>query len=415
MAQVTGGRFDHLTILPFEVDKAAREEGPNGRPRLRVRGWASTEGEDLDREFIHVGAFDDHLGDFLRNPQMVWMHERGDTQGLWETVRPETGKGYWVEGYMVHLGGEQDDRRFAMVEEGLVRGLSVGFNGRYSPEFGHWDMTDSDGYPTRDSKWHWTKGCRLMEVSLCNIPCNPGATIELAKAAGLQITVPDLTRGADHPDDLPIAPCLDQAWDAAAAGRRMAKWAQEAGDTAMTRYQLPCTDVIDGEVRVVWRGVVQCMAGLFDGRRGMNVPDADRPGIYRTLCRYYAKFGMTPPEYPAPGEPIAWKSGEKTLLEEFRALEDTQRLSAAATSLGNITRHWQREGGAPSAAVVTSAVSAITAATGIVKAAEALSDAHSADLQQAAETLGGVLGHGANKRAAREETDDKGLAIRIVR
>jgi len=414
MAQVTGGRFDHLSILPFEVDKAAREDGPNGRPRLRVRGWASTEGEDLDREFIHVGAFDDHLGDFLRNPQMVWMHERGDTQGLWETVRPETGKGYWVEGYMVHLGGEQDDRRFAMVEEGLVRGLSVGFNGSYTPEYGHWDMTDSDGYPTRDSRWHWTKGCRLMEVSLCNIPCNPGATIELAKAAGLQITVPDLARADDHPDDLPIAPCLDQAWDAAAAGRRMAKWAQDAGEDNFAKMQsLPhCADVIDGEVRVVWRGVVQCMAGLFDGRRGMDVADADRPGIYRTLSRYYAKFGMTPPEFPAPGEPVAWKSGEQAILEESRALEDVRRLTSASTSLGNITRHWQRTGGAPSAAVVGAAVSAITAATGIVKVAEGLSDAHRADLQQAAAEIGGVLG-----AHSREETqhDDKGLTVSIVR
>jgi len=433
MAQVTGGRFDHLSILPFEVDKAARENGPNGRPRLRVRGWASTEQEDLDREVIHVGAFDQHLADFLRNPQMVWMHERGDTQGLWETVRPEPGRGYWVEGYMVHLGGEQDDRRFAMVEEGLVRGLSVGFNGQYTQDYGYWDGADEAGYPTRESRWHWTKNCRLMEVSLCNIPCNPSATMELAKAAGLQIVTPETfqVKSVVPYQNLPLAP-EETGWDAAAALRRVARWAggpdkadidwaryrrafvwyDSADSENFGAYKLPIADVIDGELQAVWRGVAASMAALLGSRGGVDIPEEDREGVYNHLVRYYKRFEKEPPELKGFGEPVLWKADEQDIFEECRALEDVERLRSAATSLSNITRHWQREGGAPSAAVVASAVSAITAATGIVKAAEALSEATSAELQRAADMLGDVLG---KRPAPRVETDDKDLVLRITR
>lgn len=439
MARIDDGRFEHLTVLPFEIEKTAKDAAPSGRPRLTIRGWASTEEEDLDREVIHVGAFDAHLPDFMRNPQLVWQHQWGDSQGLWREVRPEVGRGYWIEGEMIHFGTPEDDRRFAMVEERVVRSMSVGFNGRYTADYGHWDETDPDGYPTRSSVWHWTQNCRLLEVSLCTIPANPGASIALAKAAGLRVVMPGQmnAHSATPFSDLPLADD-DTAWDAAAARKRLAEWAggPDKDDVDWSRYRkafawydadaaetfgaykLPVADVIGGELRAVWRAVAAGMAALLGGRGGIDIPDADRRPVYNHLARYYREFDKEPPEFrsEAGSGPVDWKAGEKDVLEENRALEDVQRIMGATQSLANITRHWTKGGGGPSAAVTGAAVSAITAGASIVKASEVLSTSNRADLTQAAELLGGVLQRDADNRARRETEDDKaGAAAGIIR
>lgn len=175
-------QFNHLKVLPFELEKAEKvtpEEGKGGRPRLKISGWASTNTPDRSKEVIDVGFFDSTLDKFMRTASMPWMHNLDDPQGRWESITPVEGKGYYVTGHVLDLGTELDRRRMAMIEEGLVRSLSVGFSGEYTPEYGDLD---------EDGTWHWRSGGELYEVSLCTVPCNPDTSFELAKKLGIELS-----------------------------------------------------------------------------------------------------------------------------------------------------------------------------------------------------------------------------------
>ncbi|MBI4259241.1 MAG: phage prohead protein, partial [Actinobacteria bacterium] len=62
-------------------------------------------------------------------------------------------------------------------------------------------------------------------------------------------------------------------------------------------YKLPHHELIDGELRVVWRGVASAMQVLLGARGGVDVPESDRKEVYRHLAEHYAEFGEEPPEF----------------------------------------------------------------------------------------------------------------------
>lgn len=62
-------------------------------------------------------------------------------------------------------------------------------------------------------------------------------------------------------------------------------------------YKLPHHELIDGRLKVVWAGVRSAMQVLAGGRGGVDVPDADRKGVYRHLAEHYAEFDKEPPPY----------------------------------------------------------------------------------------------------------------------
>ena len=170
--------FEHIKVLPFMLEKAEPSEH-EGRKRLHISGWASTETPDRAEEVIDVGFFDVSLPDFMRTAAMPWMHDTSDPQGKWEAITPVPGKGYHVSGYLVDLGTDLDKRRMAMVEEGLVRSLSVGFNAEYHADFG--------AVNEETKLWHWRTKGKLLEVSPCTIPCCPDADFAVAKALGIPL------------------------------------------------------------------------------------------------------------------------------------------------------------------------------------------------------------------------------------
>jgi hypothetical protein len=51
--------------------------------------------------------------------------------------------------------------------------------------------------------------------------------------------------------------------------------------------------------KVVWRGVAAAMAALMGSRGGVNIPEADRQGVYNHLAKHYAQFDKEPPELKA--------------------------------------------------------------------------------------------------------------------
>ena len=66
-------------------------------------------------------------------------------------------------------------------------------------------------------------------------------------------------------------------------------------------YKLPHHELIDGQLRVVWNGVNSAMQVLAGARGGVDVPDADRKGIYRHLAEHYHEFDEEPPDFDEVG------------------------------------------------------------------------------------------------------------------
>jgi hypothetical protein len=61
-------------------------------------------------------------------------------------------------------------------------------------------------------------------------------------------------------------------------------------------YKLPHHEVIDGRLRVAWRGVVAAMAVINGARGGVDIPTRDRAAVYEHLAAHYREFDEQPPE-----------------------------------------------------------------------------------------------------------------------
>jgi hypothetical protein len=116
--------------------------------------------------------------------------------------------------------------------------------------------------------------------------------------------------------ETPRAP-EDRAWDADAAEAHVRAWAggpgREGVDWARYRmafawydaenpesfggYKLLHHDVVDGGLRVVWRGVAAAMQALLGARGGVDIPRGDRRQVYGHLAKEYGLFGREPPKY----------------------------------------------------------------------------------------------------------------------
>jgi hypothetical protein len=112
-------------------------------------------------------------------------------------------------------------------------------------------------------------------------------------------------------NDLPLAD-RDRDWDGGAAEKRVRKWAGaqdepnqkyrdahvwydgEAKDN-FTAYKMLIADVVDGDLKVVPRGVMAA-GGVMDGARGgVDLPTDDIDRVKSHLAKYYKKMGDEPP------------------------------------------------------------------------------------------------------------------------
>ena len=111
--------------------------------------------------------------------------------------------------------------------------------------------------------------------------------------------------------DLPVAD-RDHDWDGAAAEKRVREWAGAEDEPNakyrdahvwydadkkqnFTAYKLLITDVVDGRLKVVPRGLMAAGNVVQGGRGGVDLPDGDIDKVKRHLARYYAKMDDTAP------------------------------------------------------------------------------------------------------------------------
>jgi len=130
------------------------------------------------------------------------------------------------------------------------------------------------------------------------------------------------SRGAVESHEPPKAE-EGKAWDANAAIARLKVWAEAFGDEYKTGFawsdpensgscKLPHHDIVDGGLVVVWNGVAAAMEELLRARGEVDIPAADRKGVYSHLARHYRQFDKEVPEF---------KSVKQLLIEEMTALD----------------------------------------------------------------------------------------------
>lgn len=350
--------FAHLKVLSFETKSMDAD--------LRiVRGLASTPTLDRQGEIVEPTAFTATLASYLRNPVVTWGHRVGDLpigRTLEAAVTPE-GLQVAIQ-FGTHTFASEV---WQAVQDGLVKSLSIGFDGEYSAEFGRWDK-EADA-------WRWTK-LDLWEIAVCSVPACPDATFSLAKSLGMQER-PDreTLKSIGHEEAVAEPPQAKNDATVSFATNVAVENAEEAIEEQRWR-------LMDG----LWGALMDTIEAIL-AFTGDRAPLIDQLGLdlAAELKRRLADLPTTEPASPGPyailsralEELTARKNGLPKQTEEERVLANIQRLANAAESIRNFTRHATRDGGAPSAQVVDAALRPIGDLCEIVeKAGRVLSGAN---------------------------------------
>jgi hypothetical protein len=111
--------------------------------------------------------------------------------------------------------------------------------------------------------------------------------------------------------DFPLA-SRDRAWDGAAAEKRVRAWASAEdkpngkyrdahvwydadSKQNFTAYKLLFTDVVEGRLVAVPRGVIAAGNIMQGARGGIDLPASDITRVRNHLAKYYKKMGEEPP------------------------------------------------------------------------------------------------------------------------
>lgn len=96
----------------------------------QFEGYASMFGvQDSDGDVIVKGAFRESLEKAMsanRMPKMLWQHDHRQIIGKWMEMR-EDDNGLWVKGRLI-MEVRQGQEAYALLKEGVLDALSVGFN-----------------------------------------------------------------------------------------------------------------------------------------------------------------------------------------------------------------------------------------------------------------------------------------------
>lgn len=60
-------------------------------------------------------------------------------------------------------------------------------------------------------------------------------------------------------------------------------------------YKLPIAKIYNGKLSVFFRAIVAAMASLNGARGGIDIPEMDKKSVYKSIQKYYEKFGETAP------------------------------------------------------------------------------------------------------------------------
>ncbi|MGL4323006.1 MAG: HK97 family phage prohead protease [Beijerinckiaceae bacterium] len=138
-----------------------------------IEGYASLFGvTDMARDSVEPGAFSQSLARRgISGIRMLWQHDAAQPIGVWLSIR-EDSRGLFVRGRLNHAVERARDV-YALVREGAVDGLSIGFKAERA-------RTPARGAPRR------LYAVDLWEISIVTFPMLPGARVHaVPRDAGL--------------------------------------------------------------------------------------------------------------------------------------------------------------------------------------------------------------------------------------
>ena len=253
---------------------------------------ASDEVEDRQGEIISADGW--RIDNFKNNPVLLWGHDQyRPSIGIADKIGYKTinGSKKLVFEPKFHRKDEFSRLIADLVEEGWLKASSVGF------------------MPLEQQDNKYLKQ-ELLEISFVNVPANPNA-LSLALAKGysmktIKMVMPEIKE--EKEEDKAVIPYKkypladeDVDWDAGAEVKaasvedlkKMCAWYDADNSDVKGSYKLPHHTV--SGYKTVWRGCAAAMAAMMGARGGVDIPEADRQGVYNHLVKHYKDFDKEPP------------------------------------------------------------------------------------------------------------------------
>ncbi len=293
---------------------------------------ASTGDVDRDGEIINPKGWE--LDNFRKNPVILWAHNYSALPIGKATKIEVNEKGLVMEGVFASKEANPLAQQVRKLhDEGIQSAVSVGF-------------MPLERNAANESV---IERAELLELSFVPVPANPNA-LALALAKGIDKKVFDM-RGA-IPEHTPPMALIDKSWDADEAILRLKEWAgglekdkinfdkfatgfawfDNDNPKEFNSYKFLHHDIIDGEFKVNFHGVVASMGTLLGSRGDVDIPETDKKLVYDHLAKHYEQFGKEAPEFRT------YEEAElKTLFPETKDIAETIALANLVDHLAFLT------------------------------------------------------------------------------
>jgi HK97 family phage prohead protease len=278
-------------ILPFDVKSMA-----NAEDNFTFEGYvAAFNNIDYDRDIIEKGAFASWLTKSkesnIKSIPMFWSHAINEPIGVFPMDHiKEDDKGLFVRGILPKEDSFVSGRVIPQMKIGSVRKMSIGFK-----------ILDSD----YKAGARVLKSIHVHEGSLTAIPANENAEVLSFKTIMPFTNLPLADRKSPWNQDAAIGRVRQWAGieqdedlqdpDVQKKYRQAFFWYDRNYGSNYYAYSLPFCDIIDGKLTAIPRGIFAAANAINSRNYNSDVPSYDRPGVIRTVERYYEKMGLESP------------------------------------------------------------------------------------------------------------------------
>lgn len=286
-------------ISPFilhskSFKKAVETILEDGSISFNVEWYASTVEKDWSGDIVVPSWID--VSRYMKNPILKMWHTRWEEFNVW-LVDNITTDDYWmfIKWHVVlNPTIEKHKEWIHWLRHNLINWFSIWF----------WDVVQ---HFDAEKDANIIDSLKLYEISLVDIPDNP-MTIRKALSLYAQKSVIPFSKTPTADKELER--------DGAGAKNRLKEWATDSewnidfkkyqkwfawydkeNEETLWAYKLPHHDIIDWELKVVWRWVVAAMSALMWWRWWTNIPDDELKWTYNHLSKHYEQFDETPPDF----------------------------------------------------------------------------------------------------------------------